>query len=287
MNKAIKELLDEYSKLQPLEVVYRPNERVSWGRNRKMYDGKLDLDYNHRTLMNCEIVFDFDDEKKSINEECALEVCKRLQSDNIVFSLWDSGNKGYHIHTFWKDLDKLTDLKVMKTVIMKYYAKDFKIDYQLAGKHLVRMEYGVNEKNRDNNKTLLVGNTNIIFNDITSYFIELYKTELNKYLFRSIEKTPDMDNKLLKQLLEGEYVVKDGREKFLFYLINSLKSTFPEDELTNRLTSWYYYTQGSKLTRVQIKNKIHYHYNSGTTYSFSNDSLKKLMKEYNVEKKIN
>lgn len=282
----IKEYLDYYSTIQPIEVVYRPNPKVGWGRNRKIYDGKCDLKYNHRTILDNEVVFDFDSDKKEENLENSWIVCERLSEDNIYFTVWDTGSKGIHIHCLFNGLTEYKDLSTIKRTILKYYAYGMNIDYQLSTKHLIRMEYGINDKVWANNKQPL-SDTSIVWNNIPEIIIIEYKKELNKYLERRLLTPVDVDEQIIKDFLEGKFEVTDGREKFLFFLINMLKNKIPENDLGDRLISWYKYSGGSKLSEQEIRRKIRYHINSGITYSFGMNFFNKLLDDYNVVKKIN
>jgi len=281
----IKEYLDYYSTIQPVEVVYRPNPKVGWGRNRKIYDGVCDHKYNHRSILNCEVVFDFDSDKRDENLENSWIVVNRLGEDGLHFNVYDTGNKGIHIHTFWNKITEFKDLATMKKTILKHYAYGMNIDYQLAGKHLVRMEYGVNEKVRTNTKESLSDSDTILFNDIPDFIIKEYQEELNKYLERRLTTPVELDDQVIKDFLEGKFEIKDGREKFMFFLINSLKNKIPENDLADRLISWYFYSSGNKLTEQEIRRKVHYHINRDINYSFGMSFFKKLLEDYDVKRK--
>jgi hypothetical protein len=280
----IKQLLDEYSKYQPVEVVYRPNERVTWGRNRKIYDGNCEHPYNHRTILDCEVVFDFDSDKQEENIENSWKVCNLLGDDDIDFTVWDTGNKGMHIHTFWDGLHLFADRTLIKKTILKHYAYGMNIDYQLAAKHLVRMEYGINEKKRTNNKMPL-SDWSFSFNRVPEFIIAEYKEELNKFLTRRIDTPIELDDTLLKDFLEGKFEITDGREKFMFFLINSLKGKLVKEDLVSRMQSWYAYSGGVKLSPQEIQRKVEYHINRGMTYSFGMKYFESLMKDYDVKRK--
>lgn len=273
----IKELLDKYSLKEELTVVYRPNTRVDWGRNRKQYDGNCEYEYNHRSILSNEVVFDFDSDKREENIDSANKVIDLLLGFGIKYSVWDTGNKGYHIHTFWK-MDGITDIPLLKKTILKYFAYGLKIDYQLAGKHLVRMEYGINEKKRDNYKTLVAenGDSFIEPNKIFPELFNEYQHELNKYLTRRIEKVEGIDNKDIEDLLNGVIPVEDGREKILFFLICKLRHRFTQQEMLERISAWYYYSGGTKISKEELRRKIAYHYNKNINYSFRPDFIQKI-----------
>ncbi len=282
-DERIKNLLDEYSKLQKIEVCYHPHNKMSWGRNRKIYDGDCDLDYNHRQILDCEVVFDFEESNIDENLKKANEVMNKLEEDDLFYHSWTTGNKGVHIHTFWAGLNQFKDIVLMKKAILKHYAFGMEIDYQLAGKHLIRMEYGKNENKLNKFKEPLKENCQEVyrgatlidvsyFNDVPKSIIDEYQIELNRYIIRRLEKTDDTEmNDVVKQLLEGQILVEDGRERMLFYLIHHLKERMTYEDMVSKLTSWYRYNSGTKLTNGQIASKIKYHMNKN--YSFRRDYL--------------
>ena len=270
-----KDYLDHYRTIEDVEVVYHPHERISWGRNRKIYDGVFDMEYNHRSILTDEVVFDFDDESKKKNEDNANEVCKRLESRGVKYSLWSSGNKGFHIHTMWFKLHTLSNISSMKKVILQHFAGDFKIDYQLATKHLIRAEGGLNEKDLVHLKTkkLIKEDEGLVPNMISPYLMKLYADKMKEDAVRMIAKSNDseVDNKKLKRVLNGEIKVQDGREKILFFAIHQLKKSHEFEEVCSVLCSWYRYSGGCKMSNSQIKQKVKYHWNKD--YSFKKDFL--------------
>jgi len=289
VDERIKNLLDQYSKYQKIEVCYHPHNKMSWGRNRKIYDGDCDLDYNHRQILDFEVVFDFDASNIEENLKRANEVMDKLLKDDIFFHSWTTGNKGVHIHTFWAGLGQFKDVVLMKKAILKHYAFGMEIDYQLAGKHLIRMEYGKNENKlnkfkepyKENVQKEYKGVTLIsvsYINDIPKFIIDEYQEELHRYIIRRLEKTDDTEiNDTVKQLLEGQILVEDGRERMLFYLIHHLKERMTYDDMVSKLTSWYRYNSGTKLTNTQIAYKIRYHMNK--SYSFRKDYLDDILEK--------
>jgi hypothetical protein len=269
------EYLDYYLRFEPIEVVCHPHERISWGRNRKIYDGVFDLEYNHRSILNSEVVFDFDDSDCKKNETNSLIVCQRLLEDKLNFSYWSTGNKGYHIHTLWNNFDKISNPVSMKKIILKHYADGMKIDFQLAGKHLIRAEGGLNEKNlvKMRSKSLIYDNQGIRWNNFTEEIMNKYKQKLVEDSAKKILKSNESDvpNKKLGMLLNGEIKIQDNREKILFFAIHQLKKSHEFEEVCSTLCSWYRYSGGHKLSDSQIKSKVRYHWNR--EYSFNKDYL--------------
>jgi hypothetical protein len=266
LDKENNALLNLYAALYQFEVVYRPNERVGWGRNRKIYDGKFDLAYNHRSILPNEVVFDFDSEDTRENEVNALEVMARLQEDGATPRLFSTGNKGYHIHVFYEDLEKFKDLKLIKTCILKHYAYGMKIDYQLAGKHMVRCEYGLNEKSvrsgvEKYKEPIKLCGSPFIPGKIPEEILEKYKTAQIRHVVNDVADLAGTYDEEVRKLLSGEIKVRDGREKALFYFIHILKKQMPIDDVKSKLKTWYSYSGGTKMTPQQIDMKVDYHWN--------------------------
>lgn len=271
-----KEYLDFYIKKQTfIEVVFHAHNRMSWGRNRKNYDGNMDCPFNHRQILIDEVVFDFDDESAEVNAETAEIVSAKLRSHGIKFSVWHTGGKGIHIHTLWNNLWRLNNTSLIKKRILKFFAFGRKVDYQLAGSHLVRAEWGLYEKNYprfEKYKTLIADCGGLEYNDILPEIFESYKNDLSNEIVRSLDKTGgELDDKeKVKKLMDGDIKIRDGRERVLFYLIHQLKKIYEFDDVVKKLQSWYYYNGGSKLTPGQIRYKVKYqwkrNYSFGSTY---------------------
>lgn len=282
MFKTTKEYLDYYTKDGiKVEVVYHPHSRMSWGRNRKYYDGDFDCEYNHRGILNDEVVFDFDAEDKELNKTNAKEVMNIFNEQKINYSAWDTGGKGIHIHTFWKDLNKLSRPIIVKKTILKMYGGGRHIDYQLSGRHLIRTEWGLYDKSypaHEYHKTLIIDKRGLEYNDFPSFMFKAYLRDVKKDFVKDLKKIgkTDSEDENVKLLMEGEIKVKDGRERVMFYLIHKLKEMYDYEEVVKKVSSWYSYNGGHKMSVSQIKSKVKYHWNR--KYSFSNDYLDDFIK---------
>lgn len=276
----IKEYLDYYSEIQPIEVVYRPNQRVDWGRNRKIYDGNCNYEYNHRSILDCEVVFDFDDGKYDINLAVAKEVMSKLDEDEISYQAWNTGNKGIHIHILFEDLNKAKDLSLMKRTILKHYAWGKNIDYQLSGKHLVRMEFGIHEKKRDSYKSCLSGEgATIKINRIPIKIWTEYTQAVLSQINRKVKvENPEIEG-IVKDIISCKIVLRDGRKNMLWFLIHQLKGKMDQDKVMDTLISWYHYQGGTELTDEQIRRQVRYQWDK--TYGFSKSWLDTLL-QYSV-----
>ena len=280
--KTTKEYLDYYTKDGiKVEVVYHPHSRIGWGRNRKWYDGIMDCEYNHRSILNHEVVFDFDAPTKNENWINVVSVLKVFDNQKINYSLWSTGGDGYHIHTFWDGLEQISRLGVMKKTILKMYGGGKHIDYQLAGKHLIRTEWGLYEKLcplREVHKTLIIDKKGLSPNELPSFLFKTYVRNIKKDFEKDLKKIEGVkgNDDRLNALMSGELKVRDGKERVMFYLIHKLKELHDYDDVVKKITSWYHYNGGFKMTKSQIKSKVAYHWRK--KYSFSASYLDDFIK---------
>lgn len=268
MNK-LNDYLKRYSKIQEdILLCYRPSnsgEGSSWSdRCNYLEEGYSDTKkYNHRMMLDKEIVIEFDEDNLEDNTKMADEVCKRLKKDGIVFSRWFSGSKSEHIHFFIDPL-QATNLRLLKSAIIRHYCKGlpFKPDLQMAGKHLIRAEFGLNEKT-GNYKTRISQSSHYpSINTVPQESWNLYIRDMKWLMKASMTKGVNglSDSEHIKKLLDTTYFndkLKDGRTRIIFILANVLKGKYEKKELIELLQKWYKYTNGRKLTNGQIAYQVY------------------------------
>ena len=236
----------------------------------------MDLHYNHRSILKNEVVFDFDDGNIQENYE---EVKQKLIQDKISFEAFKNvGSKkgGIRLHTFWK-MDNIKSKSLMKKLILKHYAYGKGIDYQLCGKHLIRAEYGLYEKEygKEIYNELICSNKILnIFgeeepNMVIQEIIDKYSEYQRQRAIKSYARTSNIsvNNEVIDKLLNSKIMVEDCRERILFFLIHQLKNKYEMQELSNMLINWYKYNGGCKLTSGQIRWKVKYHWDRDYTFS--------------------
>jgi len=222
--------------------------------------------YNHRNILYNEVVIEFDDEEVNKNLVLATEVGKRLAKDHIRYSLWHSGNKSYHIHTFIDHKD-CKNIRLLKKVFMRYYTRDFDIkpDMRLAvDGHLIRAEYGIHEKSGVY-KTLIKRSPDALRdNEVSSTVWGLYSKGVTTVIRRGISQDlAEVDKCTCVKYLSDSTLFReneDGRERALFILIHALKKKHSKEDLKTLLIDWYKYSGGYKLVDSQIEGKVNYHY---------------------------
>lgn len=285
-------LLSLYYKWQDkIVLVYRPTDETNWN-NRCLFLGEKYnsmTPYNHRLILRNEIVIEFDDDSKEKNLQLIKEVIKRLKKDNINYSLWDSGNKSYHCHLF-VELGNVTNVTLLKRCFIKYYCQGLELpDMQMCQEtHLVRSEFGVNEKS--GKKKSLVENSKDYpqLNYIPKKIWEIYNLEIQKSFTKTIIKDTKelLETPLLKTVLDTirmKQEVKDGRERILWMLSQLLKTKYPKDELKSFLNDWYTYSGGNKLTQRQINLKVEQAYKKD--YNITENFINTLAEDLGLDPK--
>jgi DNA primase catalytic subunit len=283
-------LLSLYYKWQPqIVLVYRPSEDNNWNNRTLFLSDKYNAmtSYNHRIILKNEIVIEFDDDEKSKNLSLIRQVITRLKKDNINYSLWDSGNKSYHCHIFI-ELGNVTNINLLKRSFIKYYCQGMELpDMQMCQEtHLVRAEFGVNEKSGKRKELVENSKDYPQLNYVPRKVWEIYNVELQKSFTKTIIKDTKelLDTPVLKTVLDTirmKQEVKDGRERILWMLSQLLKNKYPKDELKSFLNDWYSYSGGNKLTQRQINFKVEQAYNKD--YNISENFIRLLAEDLGID----
>jgi hypothetical protein len=214
----------------------------------------------HRTTLFNEIVFDIDKKEyidevfsleKSIesSKKIVLKICDILESNNIQYSIYYSGNKGFHIHLLHdilnvqnidlKELSKLrsTNLYLFFKLFRKYYLKDI----------------GINDKFLDNNfidkakifqiKTMIrcEGGKHNKSNRFKTY---LTKQELDQYDYNKFTSFSKINLSYLTEINKLSVESSD-------FIFEKIKEEFKEAEKPQTLIKRYHISS-SKL-RIQIQ----------------------------------
>lgn len=285
--KTLTTYLNKYSKYQDIiRLVYRPTLDHNWGRGiefmGKSYSSSVP--YNHRSILEDEIVIEFDNEDRRKNYNNAVKVREKLEELKIPYSMWNSGNKSYHVH-FFLSLP-VSNKPQMKRAVTKYLTQELDElpDMQLTGGHLIRAEYGVNEKS--GRKKRLVTETKDYPKKgfIPDGAFNIYMKDQERIQKIKMSKTVnDISNSdLVKRLLDTSYFsdkLGDGRERIIFALSNILIEKYGKEELTELLWQWYRYTNGTKLEKRDIRYKVNKANNK--RYNITENYLINLLEDLN------
>jgi ribosomal protein S7 len=291
-------------------LVYRGKREDNWSKRCLYLDSNFHatLGYNHRTIMDCEVIFEYDEPDPKLNERLVAKVINKLKVDNIKYARWFSGNKSQHVHILLKSYD-VRNPALFKNVIMRHYGtfyiddknniwekegvgrRKLYPDLKLASTgHLIRAEYGIHEKTQDNKELIFMSKEYPC------------KSKLPMHIFDQYQKAQELSvkqrvNQTVAQVAESETVKKllnsvlfregmnDGRERIMYQLIQVLKHKFkPKGEegkkqLTNLMWDWYKYssTQGLKMTQEDVRRKVVYHWSHH--WPVTEQSLKKTIEE--------
>lgn len=274
-------------------LVYRPDSTSSWRDRCKYLSESYEplKQYNHRSILRCEVVFEYDNDDPEKNRQLVDEVAKRLSKDNIKWSKWSSGNKSTHLHCMFKVKD-LASFPTFKRMILRHYTEGLPLpDMRLAAENcLIRAEYGVHEKT-GNKKSLISKHPSYPEQGMVPLPLwDKYKEDLKRNMSISIGVRSNNELSKLagfKFLLNPSdfRVVEDGRERVLFMLIHVLKDGYKDkEELGKFLCEWYRYSGGFKLNDSDVMGKVKYHWNRN--YLLTERFLDELLEELGLEKYI-
>jgi len=200
-------VLNALRKLQKKFIlVYEPNEKGYWS-DRCFYlspEYQPRKKYNHRTILDNEIVIEYDEEDKTQNAVNANRVCDRLDKYNIEYGRWRSGNKSVHVHIYLDIPESVDDLLTFKRQFMRFFGTLYK--HRVTGKRY----YDKKEIPKHMWKQY-VGNHDIIEHDGPAY-------ELAHHVKPVIQRiNPDMGLATKGHLIRAEYGIheKTGKDKAL------------------------------------------------------------------------
>lgn len=292
-------------------LVYRGDLQENWAKRCLYLDNKFQpkLPYNHRSVLDCEIVLEYDLSNPTLNEVLATKLCKKLTKDGIKYSKHFSGGKSVHVHFLFKS-HNVKNPALLKSTIMKHYGTFYldettqtifdtppgdretrKVypDLRLASSgHLIRAEHGVHEKTQAN-KTLLFKSADYPCFSILpiSLWEEYERAQKFSVAVRIGQQTSNMhENPLVKELLDTVQFKEnfdDGRERAMFALIHILKPKYTnKEDLIEFLWEWYCYSssQGAKLSEQDVRNKVRYHWNRD--YNINEGFIKRLIDEIKI-----
>jgi hypothetical protein len=269
--------------------------------------------YNHRSVLDCEIVIEYDLPNADLNVRLCNKVIERLGADNIDYMLWSSGNKSSHCHFLFKK-PTVMNLSLLKTTIMKHYGEFFydekaniihssrdrappeaqRIlpDLRLASTHLIRAEFGVHEKSQKHKELLKFSKRSPCLSILPAKIWELYEqAQKNSVSIRIGQQTGDLYKsdvvKMLLDTVQFKEHLNDGRRRVVFLLSQVLRRKYIQDgktldELADFLWEWYTYasTQAPKLSYKDIVALV----NEKTNYTITENTFKKAIEEYSGKK---
>ena len=291
-------------------LVYRGTTEENWAKRCLYLDDKYSdkVPYNHRSILNNELIIEYDSNDPKVNEQLSNKVKVKLKADNINFAVYSSGNRSQHIHILLKTYN-VSNTKLFKTTLMRHYGtfylddknsiyedddaehtrKKIIPDLRLScDGHLIRAEFGIHEKTQEK-KTLIYASPS--FPEISKVPIEVFekyqKAQEASVYQRVSQQTVDMaEHELVKQLLDAVSFrenMDDGRERTMFALIHILKPKYPKkDELADFLWEWYCYasTQAPKMSARDVLKKVSMAYAEGATqYKIGEKYIKDLIEE--------
>lgn len=243
-----------------VRVAFHANQRSKWeyADTQNMRSRK----YNHRDVLPDEVVLDFDEEELSANIYWSNKVSEQLHRLGVKHSLWTTGGKGTHIHTFWEGLDEVAEPRDLKNLLADWMIEGIsvKVDRQLMGKHLVRFEWGHYEKALPDKKFKepVHAEDHFKYNKIPGPVFEKYKKNVVDYALRRLRwKHSGVKYKYetpccMKYIASDEFAQhKDGGKRAMFVMA-SYYSNLPNEELGPLLSRYNKYNLKKPLPKETI-----------------------------------
>jgi len=196
----------------------------------------------HREIFKDELVIEGDLPDRKLNLENSHWIGKRLAKLGFAYAKYFSGNKSYHFHTFFPELqDKTPEESVLiKERLLRYIfecqsaslrcrtcsvetckLREMGVDLQLTSKHLIRIEYGIHQKT--DRRKILVQEHNVKHNGIPAQCLAKAKN-VGTYVpgkFKPVySKMPCINFLQTPEAFEKRV---DARERILFVLTSKYK----------------------------------------------------------------
>lgn len=298
--------LKKYSMYQDKIQLCHRESSTSWWSNRlyfldEDYNDKKYPFYNHRVVLDNEVVIEYDTPNRDLNLAFARIVEQQLEKHNIKYSLWYSGNKSYHLHMIFNKKNA-TRISLLKKSIARHFgtlyfsAKSNIIhwtDYEKLSdnekesyvkilpdlrlcdnNHLVRAEYGLHEESGNNKRLVRMSPCYADEeSDLPVGVWQYYSNKLTAVIKRKVSLSVNevIDSEEVKLLLSTTNFKKygDGKKRALFILINLLKKNSynpngkydTKEELIEFLWDWYKYVGGYQNTKIDISRMVGYYWN--------------------------
>jgi len=189
---------------------------------------------NHRDVFKDEIVIEGDLPKRLDNYRNSVKIEKMMNDKGISYLKFYSGNKSYHIHSYWPELNNVEGHRraYLKKKIISWMLgcevsckhadcniKKFDVDFQLTGNHLVRMEYGLH--NKTGRRKILLKTVDNGKNFIPQEVKEDYEKFNNRMKrWQPIDSNIKADMNCMKYFTSED--TGDCRKRILFFIINRL-----------------------------------------------------------------
>lgn len=290
MNKVIP-YLNKYYKLQDKIIVcYRPTLKNSWGDRCLFLSNEFDQlkEYNHRSILQNEVVFEWDEEDIKTNRKNCDIVATRLKKEGYKVAKWKSGNKSTHLHVFI-NIAGAKNISLLKRCFVRYFSSGLPLpDLRLTSdNHLIRAEYGVHEKTGVRKHLISKDKDYPKVRAIPTEVWTIYNEKMRVNLKRqnTIQFSDLSEHPIIKLFLNNDKIreVGDGRDRILFALIHVLKHKYKNDKegFIKFLHEWYRYSSGCKLDEWSLRQKVNYHFNRD--YNIGVNYLYNLAEELNLK----
>jgi len=225
---------------------------------------------NQRQVMPFEIVFDIDGKSKEHALEVAADVSGKLAVLGFDNTIWDTGNKGYHVHCFMTELLNYPPYEREQIREFFYDLMEHKeIDRQLKSENvMVLLEHAPHRKTRNAKVPVHSTSKEQVVQEKLSTIMLVNNTKLPKTIIQRLNDNKvkeviiktnagyydDYNKKCIQYYLDNTKVIPNGyRDKVLFSLLSNLPNDY--DNLKSNTVS-FNNRHSNFLTDRQIEAKV-------------------------------
>lgn len=256
-----------------------PIAHKSYGRNGwkyatiSTYDKMYRVDpsfYNHRSVMDEELVADFDCDADVLDKNVSL-LTNRMDAEGLAYTVWrtnGTSSGGAHVHTLWDIPKAVSDKPFLKKLLLEYLCGDtaaLGLDSQVLGKHLIRFEGGLYDKKPSSmagHKTLIQQRGDALEkNRIPDVVWKKYQRQVLSWTIRGLRQRKIVDSnentpKSIQYILSSKFKEhRDGSKRALFILASYYRK-LPDEELFKLLREFARYNCREPITDFTVKRMV-------------------------------
>lgn len=240
-----------------------------------------------RRIMKDEVVIETDMQMRKMNYGVSMMHEKKLLKHNIAYERWWSGNKSYHTQVHFPELmmvNDAADLKLLKRLFMLWMydfdedkASKHKLDLQLSGNHLIKMEYS---KHHSTGNTKRLYSENISDKDnVLPISVWVTYTRMKRMPKRDMRKVKMSRMKCMLYFLDNK--LNDCRKRVMFVLLNNLRDEFGMKKAIEMIRDWND-MHNNHISDVDMDWMINYH--AKTKYTPKCKYIRDVLRELNMVK---
>lgn len=226
--------------------------------------------YNHRTVMDEELVADFDCDASELAKNAQVLI-SRLEQEGMAYSVWRTNGEekgGIHVHALFDIPKNVSDKPLLKKLLLEYLVGDLYalgLDTQVLGKHLIRFEGGAYDKQPASVagcKTLVKSRGDVLKkNRVPESVWKQYQMKVLSWTIKNLRQKRAIDAnsdtpKSIQYILSSKFKDhRDGAKRALFVLASYYRK-LPDEDLFKMLREFSRYNCKEPVTDWSIKQMV-------------------------------